>query len=327
MRKEFFYNRVNIVARIMTALGTLGAIAVVILRVWVSPSERDIDTGLFSTNLPVIGLMLFLLLMLGCGVFVTRGGRRQEITGKPSLMLAITLLAVGGAMTLFAVVEILARLGVMPFYTVSVGYAEGTSLIGVLLPWLQSVFCLLSGAALIRLGLVLASEGATRRGMAQWSLLAPVLWMWLTLANYEMSYASMVRLSDSFFTLGMYIMEMLFLFYFARYIAGVGKVGFGTLLFFSSGAALFALSAPLVRLGFMYLLQDGEAYIAAGAAGPLDLAVGLLAVAVSLALSQSLSAIPAEEKEEEPEWSDGAEGVAVADLIEVSADEEGLSEE
>lgn len=326
MRKALFCNRVNIVARVMMALGLLGAAAVVVLRVWVSPSERDIDTGLFSTNLPVIALMLILLLLLGGGVFITRGGMRQEITGKPSLTLAIALLAAGSAMTLFAVAEILARLGVIPFYTVTSAASEAETLVGVLLPQLQSVFCLLGGVVLIRLGLMLASEGATRRGMIRWGLLAPVLWMWLTLANYEMSYASMVRLSDGFFTLGMYIMEMLFLLYFARYIAGVGKVGFGTMLFFSAGTTLFALSAPLVRLA-MYLLQDGEAYAAAGAAGLLDLMVGLLALAVSTTLYQSLSAVPVVEKEEEPEWLEGGDSVAVVDLIEVSADEEGLSEE
>jgi hypothetical protein len=120
-----------------------------------------------------------------------------------------------------------------------------------------------------------------------------VLWVWLTLANYEMTYASMVRLSDGFFTLAMYIMEMLFLFFFARYIAGVGKVGYGTLLFFSSAATLFVLSAPLVRIA-MYLLQDGEAFAAAGAAGFADLAVGVLALTVSVTLCQSLSAAGAE---------------------------------
>ena len=99
----------------------------------------------------------------------------------------------------------------------------------------------------------------------------------------------MVRLSDGFFTLAMYIMEMLFLFFFARYIAGVGKVGYGTLLFFSAGATLFVLSAALVRV-LMYLLQDGEAFAAAGAAGIPDLMVGLLALTVSITLCQSLSA-------------------------------------
>ena len=187
------------------------------------------------------------------------------------------------------------------------------------------MFCLLGGVALVRLGLNLASEGATRRGMSQWGMLAPVLWVWFTLANYEMSYSSMVRLSDGFFTLSMYIMEMLFLLFFARYIAGVGKVGYGTLLFFSSGATLFVLSAPLVRLA-MYLLQDGEAFAAAGAAGVLDLAIGMLALAVSVTLCQSLSATPVAEAEDESEWSEG-EGVSVTELVEASADEEGLNDE
>ena len=325
MRNTYYHDRMNLVARIMAGLGSLGALAVVALRVWVSPSQRDIDTGLFSTNLPVIGLLLFLLLMLGCGVFITRGGFRQEIVGKSSLALAVTLLTAGTAMVLFAAAELLARFGVITFYTVTAVDPEAATLVKVL-PWLQTAFCLLGGVAFVRLGLMLASEGATRRGMARWSLLTPVLWMWLVLANYEMSYASMVRLSDGFFTLGMYIMEMLFLFYFARYVSGVGRVGFGTMLFFSAGTALFAVSGPLVRLG-MYLLQDGEAYVAAGAAGPLDLLVGLLAVVVSITLCQSLSVVPEEEPDENPEWSDGPDSVSVVDLIEVSADDEGLNEE
>ena len=69
---------------------------------------------------------------------------------------------------------------------------------------------------------------------------------------------SMVRLSDGFFTLGTYIFELLFLFYFARYMAGVGKVGAGMLLLFSCGATLFAISTPVTKM-LMYLLQDVEA--------------------------------------------------------------------
>lgn len=287
MRNEYLYHRAGWIARIMAGVGGFGALLVVLLRVWLSPSQRDIDTGLFATNTPVIVLMLVLLAALGVGLYLTRGGFRQEIMGKPSLVLSIVLLAAGGIIALFGGAEILSRLGAFPMST-----ASGTDTVlpfGSLLPWLQSVFCLLGGVALVRLGLGVASEGATRRGMSRWGLLAPVLWVWLTLANYEMSYASMVRLSDGFFTLAMYIMEMLFLFFFARYIAGVGKVGYGTLLFFSAGATLFVLSAALVRV-LMYLLQDGEAFAAAGAAGIPDLMVGLLALTVSITLCQSLSA-------------------------------------
>lgn len=313
------------IARIMMAIGGLGAVLVVLLRVWLAPAQRDIDTGLFATNLPVIGLMLALLLVLGGCVYLTRGGSRQEIEGKPSLVLSVVLLAAGGAMAVFAALEMVTWLGLFSGGAQMTDTAEPVAPLGTLLPRLQTVFCLLGGVALVHLGLNLASEGATRRGMSQWGMLAPVLWVWFTLANYEMSYSSMVRLSDGFFTLSMYIMEMLFLLFFARYIAGVGKVGYGTLLFFSSGATLFVLSAPLVRLA-MYLLQDGEAFAAAGAAGVLDLAIGMLALAVSVTLCQSLSATPVAEAEDESEWSEG-EGVSVTELVEASADEEGLNDE
>ena len=290
MRNEYGYHRAGLMARIMAGVGGLGALLTVLLRVWLAPSQKDIDTGLFATNTPVIALMLVLLALLGAGLYLTRGGHRQEIVGKPSLVLSVVLLAAGGIITLFGGIDVLTRLGVIRGDT---AVEESVLPFGAALPWLQAIFCLLGGVALVRLGLSLASEGATRRGMSQWGLLAPVLWVWLTLANYEMTYASMVRLSDGFFTLAMYIMEMLFLFFFARYIAGVGKVGYATLLFFSSAATLFVLSASLVRM-VMYLLQDGEAFAAAGAAGFADLAVGVLALTVSVTLCQSLSAVGAE---------------------------------
>ena len=302
----------------MIALSVLGAALSVALRVWVSPAQRDMETGLFASNTPVMILMLLVLGCLAAIVFVSRGGVRQEIKGKPALVLAVTLLAVGAAMVFTGGAEIIdlfrLRKSAVP--------TEDSGLLS-LLQWGQQIFCLLGGAALVRLGLVLASEGATRRGIAQWSMLAPVLWVWLTLANYEMSYASMVRFSDGFFTLMTYIMEMLFLLYFARYVAGVGKVGASSLLWFSCGAALFAISSPTVQL-LMYLLRDSEEYAAAGSTGVLDMAIGLLALVVSITLCHSLSA-PVEEvpeEEEKVEWSTEV-GTAV-ELIEVV---EELSEE
>lgn len=314
--------RADKLARIMAGLGCLGAVVTVLMRVWLSPSQLDMDTGLFGTNLPVIGLMLLIVLLLGCGVFVTRGGFRQEIIGKPLLVLSVVLLAVGGVIAVFGVAEILARLGILTLSTVTVSAAGAAGNAAVLLQWLQSVFCLLSGVALVRLGLSLASEGATRRGISQWGVLAPVLWIWFVLANYEMSYASMVRLTDGFFTLATYIMEMLFLFFFARYIAGVGRVGFATMLFFSAGATLFAVSAPLVRL-ILYLLQDMEALSAAGAAGPMDLAIGLLALTVTITLCHSLSSAGAQNsrEEEEEEWFAAESAVELIEGFEETGEE------
>ena len=310
-------SRLATMGRMMIALSVLGAVLAVTLRVWVSPSQRDMETGLFASNTPVMIVMLLVLGCLAAVVFVSRGGVRQEIKGKPALVLAVTLLAVGAAMVFTGGADLIDLFRSLK----SVVPVDGSRL-ATMLQWGQQIFCLLGGAALVRLGLVLASEGATRRGIAQWSMLAPVLWVWLILANYEMSYASMVRFSDGFFTLMTYILEMLFLLYFARYVAGVGKVGSSALLWFSCGAALFAISSPAVQL-LMYLLRDSEEYAAAGSTGVLDMAIGLLALVVSITLCHSLSAsveeesVPAEE-EEKVEWP--AEGDSDVELIEVVED-------
>lgn len=318
-------SRLATMGRMMIALSVLGAVLAVVLRVWVSPSQRDMETGLFASNTPVMILMLLVLGGLAAIVFVSRGGVRQEIKGKPALVLAVTLLAVGAAMVFTGGADLIDLFRSLK----SVVPVDGSRL-ATMLQWGQQIFCLLGGAALVRLGLVLASEGATRRGIAQWSMLAPVLWVWLILANYEMSYASMVRFSDGFFTLMTYILEMLFLLYFARYVAGVGKVGSSTLLLFSCGAALFAISTPMVQL-LMYLLRDSEEYAAAGSTGVLDMAIGLLALVVSITLWRSLSAhveeVPEEadstEEEEQVEWpSEGASDVELIEVVEDPTEEE-----
>ena len=303
MNRKDARSRMATLGRIMTAIGLLGAVLVVALRVWLTPAQRDTDTGLFASNTAVIIIMLFLLGSLAAIVFVASGGIRQEIKGKSSLILAVALLAVGTAIALTGTVDIWNAL-----------WERNAPVDGSRLPqilgWLQHIAGVLGGVAFVRFGLMLASESSTRRGMVQWSLLAPVVWMWLTLANYVMSYNSMVRPEDGFFTLMTYVMELLFLFYFARYIAGVGNMGAITMMLFACGAALFAISSPAVKLIMYMLVQDGAAYSAAGTTGVLDLAVGLLALTVSITLCQSLSAPLPEPKsdEEEPEaveWSIG----------------------
>lgn len=319
-------NRLIIPMRAMVAVGGLGALLLVILRVWVVPAQRDIDTGLFTSNIAVMGLSLALLAVLGILVFLMRGGPRREIVGKPAVGLSAVLLIVGGFLLLHGIVEVAARLGWVSFYSVD-GYTyadEQLPVIQQVLPWIQSVLSVLGGVSLVRCGLTVASEGGTRRGISRLGLMVPVLWMWFVLANYMISYISMVRITDGFYTLAMYITELLFLFRFAGYMAGVGKNGVGVLLFYSGGAALFALSAPLVRL-LMHLLQDAEA-AAIGAAGPLDLAVGVLALTVSITLYQSVSASPTESEEESAEWTDPSEALPEVELIS-EADAEDFSEE
>lgn len=325
MKQGYPYDRLGLVARLMAGIGGFGAVALVLLRVWVLPARQDVDTGLFAPNFLIIALSGALLAALGALVFIMSGGPRREITGKPSLLLSVALLIVGAAMVLFGGWDL--------FTGLNVSYADEVSMLVRALPWLQRVFCIAGGVALVMLGLRVASEGGIRRGMAQWSLLLPVLWMWLVLANYEISPNSMVRLTDGgFFTLAAYIMEMLFLFRFAGYVAGVGRNGVGSVLFFSAGATLFALSTPLVRL-LMHLQQDTEAASAAGMTGLLDLAVGVLALTVSVTLCQSLSASvepesPAEEEEEGEDvvWEESSDTLSEIELIEDLESEEDSEE-
>lgn len=328
MRNDFLNHRLHMMARVMTILGVLGAAAVVILRVWLMPAQRDIDTGLFAFNVPVVVLMLVITGILAATAFVMRGGPRVEITGGASFSLALALLLVGAVMVLVSCLQILAQFNVL-----SLGLENSmpaTSRLAVWLRWAERFFCLLGGVSLARLGWMMLAEGATRRGIAQWSILAPVIWMWLVLANYEMSYSSMVRLTDGFFTLAMYIAELLFLLCLARYMAGVGRGRVGVMLFCSCSTVLFALSAPLVRV-LMYLLQDSEAYAVSGTANVLDLAIGLLALTISFSLGHSVLSFSTDEEEEEeeeeaPVWSGPTEGFSEVDLIE-ELDEEANDEE
>lgn len=303
----------TIVGWMMAALGLLGAGAVVVLRVWLMPALRDNDTGLFTSNNVVIILTLLMVVALAVLAILMRGTPGEEKADKGSLLLAMVALVAGVAFLFNGALDIwsVLRTDNMP--------ADTARLLPIL-QWLQRVFCLLSGAALIHLGLLLASDKPT--GMAQWSLLAPVVWMWLLLANYEMNAASMVRLTSGYFTLMTYIAELLFLFYFARYIAGVGKVGDGMMLLFSSAASLFAISTPVVQI-VTHLMQDSAAYEAAGVADnmALDLVVGLLALTVSITLCQRFSAALAEESEGKEDVMESLGLISFADKAEVESEE------
>lgn len=298
--------------KIMAWIGLAAAVLTVILRVWLMPAWLDTDTGVFTAGGAVIGILVTVLAVLGVMGFTQRQ-YRWEIGTPGAMPLAMTMLGVGVMLILSGVWDVWLWLGdrITPPPQMTVYSGLGLSML-----WLQLIFGVLAGVALLRLGLVLASEGITRRGMAGWSMLAPVLWMWFRMARYEMSYASTVRLSQSFFDFAMFIVEMFFLMKLARYVAGIGKVGAGTLQFFAAAAAILSLSAPLTRWG-MYMLADSEAYQASAMAGVPDLAIGLLGLAVAFALAVGGRDVPTpppvqSEQEEESSAAEESESAAEA---------------
>ncbi|MBQ6849068.1 MAG: hypothetical protein IJN76_03320 [Clostridia bacterium] len=258
----------------MTWTGLAVTVLAVVLRLWLMPAAEDWQTGLFTSNYWVIGLMLLTLALLLVMRYFA-GPLRREINGTPSVAMALALLLSGAVMTVFGVLDVIELIGAWD------GVAAG-GMQRILLA-LQYGFSVLGGLALVRFGWALLTEGGTRRGIAQWSILAPVLWAWFRLVGYEMDYASMVRIEDNFFGFVMLIVELLFLFRLARYASGIGRVSAGSLMWHSMATAIFAISGPVVRLG-MYLLQDKSAFDAYRLAGPTDLVVGVLALVVGISL-------------------------------------------
>ncbi len=245
----------------LVALVSAATLLTVLLRVWICPALQSPDTGHLKTATGTIVAVLVCVAALAVLGYLV-GGERRDVAGAPARGVALTA-ALGG---------------------VVLAGAEGLALARDATGWLergQHLLGVLSGAALVLLGLRILTEGATRRGISQWSMLIPVAWMWLRLVNYEMSYASMVRVQDGFFDFMMLIAQLLFLFKWARYTAGVGRVGTGALLFYALTAALFSLSAPLVK-GCMYLLEDGQALAAYQQVGLAEVAIGALALAVAV---------------------------------------------
>lgn len=315
-------NKIKVNSRLLTAvmalIGVVFSLLTVVLRVWVLPSLRDWDTGLYSANHILIALllvMLAVLAVLGC----LAAGKRRELEGYPARVTAVLTALCGVAM---AVTEVLAVSG--SWQALQAASVTEQPKFVPLLAVLQNGCGLLGGAALVVMGLRLLTEGVTRRGMAQWSALAPVLWMWLRLVNYEVSYASMVRLKDSFFGLGMLILELLFLFKMARYAAGVGKLPTGRMVAYSMATAVLALSAPLTRW-ILFLQGDAEAYAAHHLARPVDFAIGVMALAFGLSLALAVLKAqpeeleePVEESAEEPAAPESAEskGLVSADATE-----------
>lgn len=306
-----------VLMRIMAYITAGLTLALVVLRVWVLPSSLDWDTGLFAPgSLIMTGTLLSLAAMAVLGYMAS--GPRHEMYGLGCKLTAVALLLTGVVM---AVVEGIAIVDSM-YILREAAHVQGQPLLTASLQVAQNVFGILGGLALLLLSLRMLSEGITRRGIAQWSVLLPVLWMWLRLVNYEVSYASMVRLSDSFFGLLMIIFELVFLFKMARYMSGVGRMRVGVMAFYSMATAALALSAPIVRM-IMFLMGDSAAYQAHHLAGLVDFVIGLTALAMGLSLMAAT--IKAQEDADEVAPAPGM--VEAGDLLTEELDEMDAEEE
>ncbi len=269
----------------MAVVGTAGTLALLLLRALLASQLRDPDTGRFGANIPAIAVGVTLLVVLAVMACLAEKPRR-DIRSAAAMSLALALLLCGVLVTAFSLWDTVCWLL----------YAEPPAPASLLMTGLPTAFTvlmlacgLLGGVALIAYGLRILQAGGTHAGMQQYSILLPVLWVWLRLARYLMSYASAIDLSNGCFTFAMLIFELLFLFKLARHAAGVGSVRPGSLLFCAAGAGVFALSAPLWRL-WMLLQGDTAAYLSEEMASVPDAAIGLLALVFCWTLAYGFSA-------------------------------------
>lgn len=289
----------------LTAIMTL---ATLILRVALTPLMQDPVTGAFHLSYITIAVML--AAMIAAALLSARSApARVPVRGKVLMPAALLLMLAGSVMIVTNAVDaciwMTTGLTPPPNTTVISGIDRITLILTI-------VFGLLGGAMLVRAGLLWLSENRSRTGSFRLWALAPVLWVWMRLARYEVSYASAVDVGQSFYDFVMLIFLLLFLFAFARYIPGVGQNRSRLLFFFSLMTALFALSGPLTRV-FLYMTGHGDAYNASELAGVTD---GLLgAFALVFAYSQAYG-----KPEQEPSPEPAQEAAGPQDAVPENAD-------
>ncbi len=257
----------------MVWLGPIFMVVALVLRVLAMPLIRDTDTGRFITDWGVVLFMTAALVVLAVPALLLRVAP-PAMGRRGTMLLSLTTIGAGGVLALSCLWDVwmLLSKGQQPLPSTAM-----TGAVGVVTMWLMLLCGLLGGVALVLWGRRLAAQGATCNGMGPAVMLAPVLWMWLRLARYEMSYASAVGLSETFYDVLLFVFLLLFLYKLARYVVGVDTPCIGSLLFFAQGTVLFALSGTLTR-ACMYLAGDSEAYLASRLAGWPDFALGLLAL-------------------------------------------------
>ena len=282
-------------------LTTAMIVVVLALRAWITPHMLSRQDGLFRLSYVVIAVMLLTML----GVLVWTGLRRQEplqVSGvwlKPTAALGMLAGAALVVSCLFDAWNWLFNRKAPAPTVESMGIADHLVLS------LSILFGIAGGAFLVRIGLLWLQEDGSRPGVYRLWALCPVLWIWMRLARYEMSYISAVDVYRSFYDFIMLIFIMLFFLFFARYASGIGNGRPRFLVGVSLAAALCALTGPATHF-IMVAMGHLEAAEACVLATPVDFCIGLFALAFAFAQAYGRPYAP-EPAEPEPADPSGPE--------------------
>ncbi len=257
---------------------TAMAAVVLALRVWITPHMLDRQDSQYRLSYIVIAVMTLIML----GVLIWTGYRRQTprpVSGVWLKPAAVLSMLAGAALVLTSLFDGWNWLfnHITPYPQVeTVGLAGGVVLALTLL------FGLAGGAFLCRLGLLWLQENGSRSGVYRLWAVCPILWIWMRLARFVMSYVSAIGVYRNFYDFVMLIFIMLFFLYFARYVAGVGPEQPRLLVGVSLCAALGALTGPATHF-IMIAMGNQAAAEACGLASPVDFCIGLFALVFAFA--------------------------------------------
>ena len=297
------------IAAVITAVMTL---AVLILRVALTPRMQDPDTGLFHLSYLIIGLMALTMLAAAVLSWLSQNDGVPP-GGKLLTPLSLSAMLAGSVMT---IVSALDGFNWLLFGETPAPNEHVISGIDGVTLFFTIVFGLLGGVMLVRTGIVWLTENRVRSGLMRLWALAPVGWVWMRLARYEVSYASAVAVSESFYDFVMLIFIMLFFLFFARFAAGVGNPRPRLLVGVSLSAALCALTGPATHF-IMFAMGNPDAAEACALATPVDFCIGLfaLAFAYAQAYGRPYAPQPAEPEPDPPAEPERAEEAVSAPEI------------
>ena len=289
----------------------VGTVLLAVLRILILPTTQFGFGGRFGISYVVVVAAVGVILGLLVLGWRRRGTAYAAMTGRRLFVAAIGAVGVGGFLAVREAFDIWTWFakGELPPPTV---HLSGAVAGGMLV--CEMVFGLLAAGILIYMGLTWLSKGVMMAEKFRLAALAPVLWMWMRLGRYMLSYTSAVEIRQSFYNFAMFLFELLFLYAFARYVAGVGKSP-RFLPVYAAVCGTMAMSGAIAA-AVLGVLGEADAYKVTQLAGVSDFVLGLFAWAVLVALKKA-------DPSDDPSEGDVAADSEVGDA---SSDDAGLKE-
>jgi hypothetical protein len=255
-----------------------------ILRTIITPRMQEADTGEFKISLFIIGFMLVIIAVLAILTAVSKGRlyHINDFKRHDRMPMSVSALVLGFVLIISSTFDWWRWMSfgrTPPPNDVVISNLDSITLTITL------IFGILAGMFFVYLGSRSIGQGLVIGPKLSIFALAPVVWIWVRIVRYEISYASAIPVEQSFYDFVMIIFTMLFLFSFSKYISKIGEERRSnqSLLFFALCTTLMSLSGPLTSVS-LYMLGETEAYNASRLAGFHDLCIGVFALCTSVVL-------------------------------------------